>query len=324
MIMHIKKSMEAKKKYTFSGHKGPVYTITPGINAGEILSGSSDQRLGSWNLQTGEPGEFSAHLPTHIIALIAIPSSKIIVAGTSGGTVHFLDPVNKKELKAEKYFESQVFDFAVCEKHQMLFASSGDGRIIITDLISFGKLKTMQLSNEKVRNFAIHPDGDSVAIATSNGHIHVFSLPLMRETNNWFAHELAANCVCWHPEGKYLLSGGRDAHLKVWDPSKNFELIQDIAAHNYAIYSMVFSPDARPDDPVGRGKYFATASRDKTVKIWNAENRELLLRINKEKQDGHLNSVNKVIWTKEGLVSTGDDRAIILWTITTTDDPVIQ
>lgn len=298
--------LTAKKKLVFSGHKGPVYTITSGVNPNEILSGSSDQRLGSWNLLTGAMGDFSAHMPTHIIALISIPSSKIIVAGTSGGTVHFLDPVNKKEVKAEKYFDSQVFDFAICEKHHMLFASSGDGRVIVTDLNSFEKLKTLQLNNEKVRNIAVHPDGDSAAIATSNGNVHIFSLPLMQETHLWKAHDLAANCVCWHPEGKYLLSGGRDAHLKSWDPSKNFELIQDIPAHNYAIYSITFSPD---------GTYFATASRDKTVKVWNAESQQLLLRINKEKQDGHLNSVNKVIWTEEGLISTGDDRAIILWEI---------
>ncbi len=296
--------IEATKKYTFSGHQGPVYTITPGVNPGEILSGSSDQRLGSWNLKTGEAGDFSAHMPTHIIALISIPSSKIIVAGTSGGTVHFLDPVNKKEVKAEKYFDSQVFDMALSTKHNILFVSSGDGRLILSDLNSFEKLKTLQLSNEKVRNIAVHPNEDSVAIATSNGHVHIFSLPLMQETHNWLAHDLAANCVCWSPDGKYLLSGGRDAHLKAWNPAKNFELIEDIAGHNYALYSITFSPD---------GKLFATASRDKTVKVWNAETRQLLLRINKEKQEGHINSVNKVIWTEEGLVSTGDDRAIILW-----------
>jgi WD40 repeat protein len=298
--------IEAKKKKVFSGHKGPVYTITPGINTGEILSGSSDQRLGSWNLGTGEIADFSAVMPTHIIALISIPSSKIIVAGTSGGTVHFLDPVNRKELKAEKYFDAQVFDFALSEKHHLLFASSGDGRVIISDANSFEKLKTLQLANEKIRSVAVHPDEDSVAVACSNGKIHIFSLPLMQETHQFHAHDLAANVVCWHPEGRYLLSGGRDAHLNVWDAQNNFEKIQDIPAHNYAIYSMAFSPD---------GKLLATASRDKTVKIWTADNQQLLLRINKEKQDGHLNSVNKVIWTEEGLVSTGDDRAIILWEI---------
>lgn len=296
----------AKKKTVFSGHKGPVYTITRGIEEGVILSGSSDQRLGSWNLHTGTTGEFSAVMPTHIIALITIPASKIIVAGTSGGTVHFLDPVKKTEVKAEKYFDSQVFDFALSEKHHLLFVSSGDGRVIVSDLNSFEKLKTLQLANEKVRSIAVHPDEDSVAVACSSGTVHIFSLPLMQETRQFHAHELAANVVCWNPEGTVLLSGGRDAHLKAWDAKNDFQLLQDIPAHNYAIYSIAFSPD---------GKLFATASRDKTVKIWKAENQQLLLRINKEKQDGHINSVNKVIWTAEGLVSTGDDRAIILWEI---------
>lgn len=298
--------IQATKKTVFSGHKGPVYTITVSVTRGEILSGSSDQRIGSWSLHSGDAADFSAVMPTHIIALLVIPGSRIIVAGTSGGTVHFLDPVNNKEIRAEKYFDAQVFDLAYSARHHLLFASSGDGRLVVTDANSFERLKTLQLCNEKVRSIAVHPNEDSIAVASSDGRVRTFTLPLMQETHNFHAHDLAANVVCWHPQGKYLLSGGRDAHLKAWNPDKGMELLQDIAAHNYAIYSIAFSPD---------GKLFATASRDKTVKIWDAETLQLLLRINKEKQEGHLNSVNKVIWTEHGLVSTGDDRAIILWEI---------
>jgi len=296
--------MIANKKNTFSGHRGPIYTITPGIRPGEIISGSSDQMIGSWSLESGKEGNFSASMPTHIIALCAMTDRGLIVAGTSGGTVHVLDPVKKTEVKADKYFESQVFDLAYSPKHRLLFVSSGDGRVVVTDSVSLEKLKSLQLCNEKIRSFAIDPSEDSIAIASSDGRVRVFTLPLMQETHNFHAHDLAANVVCWHPEGKYLLSGGRDAHLNVWDPKNDFKLIQSIAAHNYAIYSIAFSPD---------GKLFATGSRDKTVKVWNAENQELLLRINKEKQEGHLNSVNKILWLEEGLISAGDDRAIMVW-----------
>ena len=121
------------------------------------------------------------------------------------------------------------------------------------------------------------------------------------------AHQLSANCVAYHPNGKQLLSGGRDAHLNSWDAS-TYQLIKSIPAHNYAIYDIVFSPD---------NKYFATASRDKTIKIWNAEDAGLLMRINKEKYDGHSNSVNKLLWCKYNnyLVSTGDDRIIMVWEV---------
>jgi WD40 repeat protein len=299
-------TFSATKQHTFSGHVGPVYTIAKGVNAHEIISGSSDQRIGSWNLQSGQPGSFSANMPTHLLALCSIPERNIIIAGTSGGTVHFLDLAEKKEVKAEKYFDSQVFEIEYSAKHQLLLITSGDGRVVVSDSLSFEKLKQLQICNEKVRSVAIHPDGNSVAIASSDGRVRIFSLPLMKETHNFIAHDLAANVACWHPQGKYLVTGGRDAYLNTWDPANNFESIQKIAAHNYAIYSISFSPD---------GKYFATGSRDKTVKLWDAESIQLLLRINKEKQDGHLNSVNKVLWTEDGLVSTGDDRLIILWKI---------
>ena len=102
-----------------------------------------------------------------------------------------------------------------------------------------------------------------------------------------------------------ILTGGRDAHLNIWD-AKSYTLIKSIPAHNYAIYDIVFSPDA---------KLFATASRDKTVKIWDAETFELQVRINKENYDGHVNSVNKLLWTDKYLVSTGDDRAVMVWEV---------
>lgn len=298
--------IEVTRKHVFTGHKGPVYTITEsGIN-GVILSGSSDQLMGSWSVTNGVPGDISAYMPTHIIALASLQNPHRIIAGTSGGTVHVIDPVAKKELRADKHFNSQVFEFAFSEKHNLLFASSGDGSIVVLDAISFEKLKSLQICNEKVRSMSVHPSGDLLAVASSDCIIRIFSLPLMKEVKQFHAHDLAANVVQWNPEGNLLLSGGRDAHLKIWDATNDYSLVNDIAAHNYAIYSIAYSPD---------GKFFATGSRDKTVKVWNAETFEVLVRINKEKYDAHPNSVNKVLWNEHGLISTGDDRAIMVWNV---------
>ena len=85
-------------------------------------------------------------------------------------------------------------------------------------------------------------------------------------------------------------------------------MTQSIAAHDGAIYDIAYSPNS---------DLFATASRDKTVKIWDAKTFQLLEVLNKEDYDGHQYSVNKLIWSTYNnyLISAGDDRTIIVWEI---------
>ena len=78
-----------------------------------------------------------------------------------------------------------------------------------------------------------------------------------------------------------------------------------IPAHNYAIYEIGFDPT---------GKYFATASRDKTVKIWDYNSMGVIERLAGNDGKGHINSVNTLLWMKNGtLLTAGDDRAIQSW-----------
>jgi len=149
---------------------------------------------------------------------------------------------------------------------------------------------------------------NEAAIGCSDGTISIIDLETFEEKQRLTGHQdkFAVNTVKYHPNKKMLMSGSRDAHLNLWDAGNNYVLIKQIPAHNYAIYSIVFSPDS---------SHFATASRDKTVKIWNAEQQEVILRISSGEQDGHIRSVNKLLWSnyENYLLSTGDDHTIKVW-----------
>jgi WD40 repeat protein len=110
----------------------------------------------------------------------------------------------------------------------------------------------------------------------------------------------------FHPSGKYIVSGGRDAQLKVWDTQAKYVLRESIPAHLYTINHIVFSKD---------GRYFVSASMDKSIKLWDAYNFRLLKVLDKERHAAHGNSVNKLLWMnyRDLLVTCSDDRSISVW-----------
>ena len=108
-------------------------------------------------------------------------------------------------------------------------------------------------------------------------------------------------------DGRYILSGSRDAQVKIWDTT-TFELVKSIPAHLFAVNHILSHP-TRP--------YFATASMDKSIKIWGADDFKLYKIISREKgYASHLLPLNKLTWDGDQLISVSDDKRIIIWDIT--------
>ncbi len=286
------------------GHTGSVYALDTGIESHQLFSGSSDKFVTLWNLQNLSSEKFAAQFPDIIYSICHITEKKLLFAGTSTGTIHILDLENKQEVKILQHHTGPVFDIKYSLIADCFYSASADGTLAIGSLENLIVTKIKKLCSEKVRSMDVSKK--EIAVACGDGTVRIFDLSSLSERKVFTAHNMSANVVKFHPSGTFLLSGGKDAHLNIWN--KEYELVKSIPAHNYAIYSIVFSPE---------GNYFATASRDKTFKIWDADSLDLLLRVNKEKFDGHINSVNKLLWSPHNdyLISTGDDRAIMVWEI---------
>jgi centriolar protein POC1 len=94
--------------------------------------------------------------------------------------------------------------------------------------------------------------------------------------------------------------------VKIWD-SLTFELIKSIPAHLFAVNHIAFH-SSRP--------YFATASMDKSIKIWGADDFKLYKIISREKGfASHQLSINKLAWSGDQLISVSDDKRIINWAL---------
>lgn len=300
------RSIQAEKIAHFKGHDGAVYTLHPAHIEHGFLSGGSDHMVVLWNEQSMMPEAVLAKVPAVIYSLAYFDNNKKLAVGTSTGQIHIIDLEIKKEIHCLQPSQSGIFDIRYIPFQSKLLVLSGDGSYSLWDANALTCVAQVKLTNVKLRQAAIHPDELIAAIACGNNQIAIIDLQSGLPLRQFEAHTMSVNSLCFSPDGRFLLSGSRDAWLKVWDVQQHFSLHYEVPAHNFAIYSIVYSPDF---------DFFATASRDKTVKIWNAHDFSFLLRIDKDKFDGHINSVNKIIWKKDYLISTGDDRSIILWKV---------
>jgi WD40 repeat protein len=302
-------SIDVKHIAILTGHSGCVYAMDKGFSEKTIFTGGSDRYIALWNIETLQAEKFSAALPAAIYAICHIPEKNILLAGTTTGAIHILDLDKKEEIKILQHHRGPVFDIQYSLKTNCFYTVGGDGNFAVCSLDTLSLLKMKNLSYDKARSIAFNDATSEIAVALGDSNVLIFDLLTWEYKNDFVAHQLGkkivgANIVRYSPDGKFLLTGGRDAHLNIWSV-ENYELIKSIPAHNWAIYDIVFSPDTT---------LFATASRDKTVKIWHAKTYQILKRITKLNFEAHTHSVNKLIWStyRNYLVSVGDDKMVMI------------
>lgn len=259
-----------------------------------------------WNMETPETGELVAKLPNSIYALHYLEEEDKLIAAQNFEGIHLLDYNSKKEIKSLKLVNSYIFDLKSIGKK--VFAAAGDGVVYVVDKEEWVILDRLEHSQKSARAMAIHKERNELVVAYSDNFIRVFDLFDHRLKQEWEAHNNSVFTVEFVTNGNYLLSGSRDAHLKVWDLAGSYELREDIAAHLYTINHIAFSPD---------GKHFVTCSMDKSIKVWDSNEFRLLKVIDKARHAGHGTSVNKLVWTSfnNRLVSASDDRTLSIWEI---------
>jgi len=295
-----------KRLHTLTGHKDCIYTIQSGKNVVDLFSAGGDGMVVRWNMETPGVGELVAKLPNSIYALHYLRGEDQLIAAQNFEGIHLLDYSNSKEIKSLKLTNSYIFDLQSIGNK--IFVACGDGVVSVVDKEEWIVLDRLEYAQKSARTMAIHKERNELVVGYSDNFIRVFDLFDHRMKQEWEAHNNSVFTVQFRNDGNYLLSGSRDAHLKVWDSAGTYQLRDDIAAHMYTINHIAFSPD---------GKHFVTCSMDKSIKVWDSNEFKLLKVIDKARHAGHGTSVNKLFWTSfnNQLVSASDDRTLSIWEI---------
>jgi WD40 repeat protein len=287
----------------FSGHKGSIFSLCKGTEPHTFFSGADDGLVVQWNTQTKGDGKLlvQVYRPVYSMYLDAVQNQ--LLCGTASGNLHVIDLLQGKEIRNIEAHTLGIFD--IQQSGDTIITAGGDGTICIWNSHTLALLHTIKASNKSARVIALHPNGKEFAVGFSDFHIRIYSTETFTQLYELKAHTNSVFALSYSPDGTHLYSGGRDVMLKSWDITNDFENKLDIAAHTLHINAIEFSPNAT---------YYATVSMDKTLKIWNAQTDTLLKVIDKQRNDGHITSVNKLLWlNNEELITCSDDKVVMMW-----------
>ena len=301
------KRIQVEKIAQLTGHRAAVFAISQDLGSAKVLSGAGDGWVVEWDLSQPELGRLITKVESNIFSLLYLPQHQLLLAGNMNGGLHWVDLQHPKKTRNILHHKKGVFDIQLIEGH--IYSIGGGGILTRWSLEQRRALESIQLSSKALRSMAYCAAKNELAIGASDHHIHFLELSNFEVRGKIpNAHNNSVFTVRYSPDHRYLLSGGRDAFLHVWDFEDGLNLVSAQAAHMYTINSLEFHPKA----PI-----FATASRDRSIKIWSLEDFRLLKVLETIRDHGHLASVNKLLWSDSGpyLISASDDRSLIIWDI---------
>lgn len=294
------------KLATLTGHRDCVYTLERSGQKPVFYSAGGDGLIVAWHLDDPDKGELLAQVPSSVYALHYLEEENLLLVGQNQHGIQVIDVAAKKIKKSVALPGVAFFDITSSPLHQQVYVAGSDGTLFILDRQDFSLKQSVRYSTKSLRSLSVNEASDELALGFSDNYIRIVQAATGQLRQEIAAHANSVFTVAYSPDGRFLLSGSRDAHLKVWEVAKGYQEAASVIAHMFTINHISFSPD---------GQFFATCSMDKSVKVWDSRSFRLLKVIDKARHAGHGTSVNKIFWPARlnSLVSCSDDRTISVW-----------
>jgi centriolar protein POC1 len=278
----LKEMISITKTAELSGHGNPIFTLELSQKPGILFTGGNDKGLVEWSLKTNAFIKVLFPVTASIYAIHCPVGYPLLFAGLRNGDVLVFDFSKQTLLPPLKHHRKPVFDIrSVAGKKELLVASE-DGTVSVWSLDTLELLHTIKISHDTIRCMSISPDEKRVAFGCRNNEIKIYDLEDYTPVKTLHGHTMPVFSLQYSKNG-------------------------NIPAHLFAVNCIALHP-ALP--------YFATASMDKSVKIWGLDDFKLHKTISREKGfESHSLSINKIVWSGDQLISVSDDKKIMVWDI---------
>ena len=232
-------------------------------NTGDVLS-ATQSRIRRWSTSE-QAKEFAGLGGPAVNAVSFSPSGELLATGGRDGKVKVWRVGEPSPKIVYSGFKSWVSCLAISVNQQKLVIGTRDGQIRMFDLDQHPSGKELAgQTGQQVLALALNPNGNVLASGGIDATVHLWDVVSGTEFAKLAGHRGIVTAIAWSADGKLIASGERHGAIKVWSHADGNRLLATLPGHSdarlgFTVTDLCFSPNA---------KRLASASYDKTIKIW--------------------------------------------------------
>jgi WD40 repeat protein/tRNA A-37 threonylcarbamoyl transferase component Bud32 len=229
---------------------------------GRLIAAGGDRGVELWEFEPRRQLEVFPSLEERVSAVAFSPDGNLLAAAAADGSVRIW-ALGEGEREPLRLHSGPVLDIAFSPDGRLLASASAGGSGALADLRS-GAVLPLLGHTGAVNGIAFSSGGGLVATAGSDLAVGVWDASSGSLIDLLRGHSREVLDVVFTPDGRWLLSGGRDDYYLVWDAEllgtpDAFREPQRLGAHPLPVWVSRFSP---------RDGCFVTVSEDVLIKVW--------------------------------------------------------
>jgi WD40 repeat protein len=300
------------QKRQFMGHSDVVSSVAISLDKKRIASGSADGTVRIWNADNNSAPYVFRGSAGDFVTLSFSADERILAAGGEDKTIRLFDLIQNEEVLKINSFDGEARYLSFDLQSRRLFIAC-EHAISIWTAVKDKEVRTLIDNGQSLTSVAFSPDGEFVAAASYDSHIHIWDFKNKQPIVSLkAANHGRINSVAFNSDGGMLAAGAEepdknDLPLKLWE----------IKHHSYQRVSFTDSKKCI----VGRGVQGVTFSPslpilataggyNNNIGLWDLGSMKCIHVID----DPNDKCVWDVAFSPDGqyIASAGDDRRVAL------------
>ncbi|KAL2118999.1 hypothetical protein VTJ04DRAFT_5958 [Mycothermus thermophilus] len=285
----------------------------------KMLASAANGSLKVWNIKT------QACIRTfecgYALCCAFLPGDKVVIVGTKEGELQLYDVASAALLETVNAHEGHaVWSLQVHPDGRSVVSGGADKtarfwdfKVVQEQVLgttrTIPKLKLVPSRilkvSDDILSLRFSPDARLLAVALLDSTVKVFFVDSLKLYLNLYGHKLPVLSMDISYDSKLIVTSSADKNIRIWGLDFG-DCHKALFGHQDSILQVAFIPH----NSDGSGHHFFSASKDRTIKYWDADKFEQIQRI-----DGHQGEVWALAVARSGtfVVSASHDKSIRVW-----------